>query len=192
MKQPQSSAEGVKLRRERPVEGGGAPGAARLRELPRATVLASPLDELNKAIVKRLQVDGRTPYKEIAGGLGVSEGTVRNRVNRMKERGVLRILAVADPVVINYRADAMLGVKVAPGVKPSEVAERLAVFPQVVYILWVSGRYDLLVEVVCDADADFLDFVADHVFDQIDIASIEIMTGLEMFKNQFLLKREFE
>ncbi len=192
MKQPQSSAAGVKPRRERPAGKGGAPGAARPRELPRATVLASPLDELNKAIVKRLQVDGRTPYKEIAGGLGVSEGTVRNRVNWMKERGVLRILAVADPAMIHYRADAMLGVKVAPGVKPSEVAERLAVFPQVVYILWVSGRYDLLVEVVCDADADFLEFVADHVFDQVDIASTEIMTGLEMFKNQFLLKREFE
>ena len=192
MKQPQTTAAGIELRRERPAGGGGAPGVARLRELPRATVLASPLDELNKAIVKRLQVDGRTPYKEIAGELGVSEGTVRNRVNWMKERGVLRIVAVADPAAIKYRADAMLGVKVAPGVKPSEVAERLAVFPQVVYILWVSGRYDLLVEVVCDADADFLDFVADHVFDQVDIASIEIMTGLEMFKNQFLLKREFE
>lgn len=192
MKQQQSSAAGVKPRRERPAGRGGAPGAVRPRELTRATVSAPPLDELNKAIVKRLQVDGRTPYKEIASGLDVSEGTVRNRVNWMKERGVIRILAVAEPAVIHYRADAMLGVKVAPGVKPSEVAERLAVFPQVVYILWVSGRYDLLVEVVCEADVDFLDFVADHVFEQVDIASIEIMTGLKMFKNQFLLKREFE
>ena len=192
MKQQQSSAAGVKPRRERPAGRGWASGAVRPRELTRATVSAPPLDELNKAIVKRLQVDGRTPYKEIASGLDVSEGTVRNRVNWMKERGVIRILAVAEPAVIHYRADAMLGVKVAPGVKPSEVAERLAVFPQVVYILWVSGRYDLLVEVVCEADVDFLDFVADHVFEQVDIASIEIMTGLEMFKNQFLLKREFE
>ena len=126
-------------------------------------MLASPLDELDKAIVKRLQVDGRAPYKEIAGGLDVSAGTVRNRVTWMTQHGVLRIVAVADPAVIHYRADAMLGVKVAPGVKPSEVAERLAVYPQVGYILWISGRYDLLVEVVCDADADFLDFVADHV-----------------------------
>ena len=169
-------------------QGAGVGG----RKRPRAVSIASPLDEINQAIVRMLQVDGRLAYKEIADRLGVSEGTVRNRVNGMKESGVLRILAIADPTAIDYRTDAMLGLKVAPGVTPKQVAERLSAFAEVVYILWVSGRYDLLVEIVCEADEDFLNFVARQVYDQHDIADVEIMTGLAMFKNQFLLKRGFE
>jgi len=175
-----------------------APGPARPaavppgRDLPRSTALASPLDELNQSIVKMLQVDGRLPYKEIADALAVSEGTVRNRVNWMRQSGVLSIVAVADPTAIDYRADAMLGIKVAPGVAPSQVAERLAAFHQVVYILWVSGRYDLLVEIVCEAEEDFLTFVSEKIYEAEDVAGLEIMTGLAMFKNQFLLKRGFD
>ena len=177
------------------IEAEAGPHAKRRRgqgwTAPRPAAPAPPMDAVDKAIVKMLQVDGRTPYKEVADALGVSEGTVRNRVGRMKERGVLRIVAVADPTAINYRADAMLGVKVAPGVTPEQVAGRLAEFSQTVYVLWVSGRYDLLVEIVCESDEDFLGFVAANIYDQTDIAGVEIMTGLAMFKNQFLLKREF-
>jgi Lrp/AsnC family transcriptional regulator for asnA, asnC and gidA len=158
----------------------------------RASALASPADELNQAIIRMLQIDGRIPYNEIAAELDVSEGTIRNRVNRMKQSGMLRIVAIADPSAINYRADAMLGIKVAPGVTPEAVARRLSAFDQIVYILWVSGRYDLLVEVVNDAEEEFLSFVSDNVYNQSDIASVEIMTGMAMFKNQFLLKRGFD
>jgi len=159
-------------------------------DLPRSAALSSTTDQLNRAIVRLLQDDGRLPFKTIAETLGVSEGTVRNRVAWMKRAGMLRIVAVADPTAMDYRADAMLGVKVAPASTPAKVAERLAVHPEVVYILWVSGRYDLLVEIVCDREEDFLGFLTDHCFDQADIASLEVMTGLAMYKNQFLLKQD--
>ncbi len=159
--------------------------------LPRSATLSSPSDQLNRAIVRLLQEDGRLPFKTIAEKLKVSEGTVRNRVGWMKSSGMLRIVAVADPTAMNYRADAMLGVKVAPSSSPAKVGERLAVHPEVVYILWVSGRFDLLVEIVCESDEDFLAFLSQHCFDQEDIASLEVMTGLAMYKNQFLLKQDY-
>ncbi len=169
------------------IGAAGAIGA----NLPRSATLSSPTDQLNRAIVRLLQDDGRLPFKTIAKKLGVSEGTVRNRVGWMTRAGMLRIVAVADPTAMNYRADAMLGVKVAPASSPAKVAERLAVHPEVVYILWVSGRFDLLVEIVCESDASFLDFLTQHCFDHDDIASLEVMTGLAMYKNQFLLKQDF-
>ena len=158
---------------------------------PRTAALSTPADQLNRAIIKMLQDDGRLPFKTIAQVLDVSEGTVRNRVSWMKQAGVLRIVAVADPVAMNYVADAMLGVKVAPGTTPESVAERLAVHPEVVYILWVSGRFDLLVEVVCGSEDDFLEFLQQHCFGAPDIGNLEVMTGLAMYKNQFLLKQDF-
>ena len=48
-------------------------------------------DSLNSDIIAFLEVDGRLPFSEIANKLGVSEGTIRNRVSAMKEAGLLRI-----------------------------------------------------------------------------------------------------
>jgi Lrp/AsnC family transcriptional regulator for asnA, asnC and gidA len=104
---------------------------------------------------------------------------------------VLQIVAIADPVAAEYKTDAMLGVKIAPGHTPQAVAERLEKFPDVVYILWVSGRFDLLIELVSNDRDSLLNFLNSEIHGQPDIASTETMTGLKNFKNQFLLKRNW-
>ena len=151
--------------------------------------LSSPCDDLNQRIIRLLQDDGRAAYDVIGQRLGVSGGTIRNRVARMREAGMLRIVAVVDPVAVDYEADAMLGIKTAPGIAPVAVAERLEPHPGVVYIMWVSGRFDLLVEVVCDEETELAAFLNEHIHGQSDIAHVEVMTRIGMFKNQFLLKR---
>ena len=152
--------------------------------------VASPTDDLNQSIIKLLQDDGRMPYKDVARALDVSEGTIRNRVQSMKQSGLLKIVALADPMVVKYKADAMIGIKVASPATPKQVAERLAKFSEVVYVIWVSGRYDLLIEVVCESSQSFQEFLETNCFKSTDIDQIEIMSGIEMFKNQFLLKRQ--
>ena len=62
--------------------------------------LSSPHDDLNQQIIRLLQDDGRAAYDVIGQQLGVSGGTVRNRVARMREAGMLRIVAVVDPVAV--------------------------------------------------------------------------------------------
>ncbi len=152
--------------------------------------IASTEDDLNREIIKMLQQDGRLPYRDIATRLDVSEGTIRNRVQSMKHSGALKIVALADPMAIRYQADAMIGIKVASPATPRAVAQRLSEQSEVVYVLWVSGRYDLLIEVVCETSGTFQAFLERHCFGQPDIDHIEIMSGIEMFKNQFLLKRQ--
>ena len=151
--------------------------------------LSSPYDDLNQQIIRLLQEDGRAAYDVIGQKLGVSGGTIRNRVTRMRDAGMLRIVAVVDPVAVDYESDAMLGIKTAPGVAPTAVAQRLDPYPAVVYVMWVSGRFDLLVEVVCDEETELTTFLNDHIHGQPDIAHVEVMSRLGMFKNQFLLKR---
>ncbi len=147
---------------------------------------------LNSEIIQILEDDGRRPYSEIAQKLQVSEGTVRNRVNGMKDAGLLRIVAIADPTASDYKADAMICLKVAPGVTPQTVAERLGKLSSVVYILWVTGRFDLLVELICDEPGDLAGFLEEHIHGVEDIVDAEVMLGLKNFKNQFLLKRNWE
>ena len=151
---------------------------------------SSPQDALNQEIIRLLQNDGRMPFKDIATKLVVSEGTVRNRVKWMKEANLLKIVALADPVEIRYKTDAMIGIKVSNLSNSKNVAGRLTELPEVVYIVWVSGRYDLLIEVVCDSKMSFQEFLEHHCFGNSDIDQFEVMTTIEMFKNQFLLKRQ--
>jgi Lrp/AsnC family transcriptional regulator for asnA, asnC and gidA len=166
--------------------------AGREDDADKISSLALPSDRLNARIIEILQEDGRTPFDVIAQDLGVSPGTVRNRVNWMRKAGMLSIVAVVDPVAVDYAADAMLGIKVASGVAPKDVAEELSRFEEVVYVLWVSGRFDLLVELVCDADTDLAQFLERQVHGDPKIANVEVMTSIAMFKNQFLLKRHIK
>jgi len=149
-------------------------------------------NRFNSEILRMLEADGRMAFSEIAQKLKVSEGTVRNRVNGMKDAGLLRIVAIADPTASEYKADAMICLKVSPGMTPRDVADRLGEVPSVVYILWVTGRYDLIVEIVCDDPGDLAAFLEQHIHSADDIADAEVMMGLRNFKNQFLLKRNWE
>ena len=164
------------------AQGGGEPAGT-------VSPLSSPTDDLNQRIIRLLQEDGRAAFDVIGHKLGVSGGTVRNRVARMRDAGMLRIVAVVDPVAVDYEADAMLGIKTAPGVAPAALARRLEPHRAVVYIMWVSGRFDLLVEVVCDEETELAIFLDEHIHGHSDIAYVEVMTRIGMFKNQFLLKR---
>ncbi len=158
----------------------------------RSTGRSSPDEAVNRKIVALLQLDGRMPFSEIADRLGVSEGTIRNRVAAMKEADALRIVAIVDPTTEQYDTSAMLGIKTAPAATPAAVAERLKCCSEVVYILWVGGRFDLLVEVVTNDRDRFLEFLESEIHAATDIATVETMTGLKNFKNQFLLKSKWE
>ncbi|MGI9390403.1 MAG: Lrp/AsnC family transcriptional regulator, partial [Boseongicola sp.] len=160
-------------------------------EDPSPKGIRSPDDDLNKKIIRILEADGRAAFSEIAQKLGVSEGTIRNRVGALRENNMLRIVAMTDPVATNYQTDAMIGLKVASGATPSDVAARFENDSRVIFILWVAGRFDLIVEIVSD-DADALkEFLETEVYSAADIADAEVMLGLKNFKNQFLLKRNW-
>lgn len=107
------------------------------------------MDDLDLAILSLLQRDGRRPFTEIAQTLGVSEGTVRNRVYRLLDEQIIQIVGQVDPEHLGFDAPAIMGVSV----QPSEVeaaAEKIAAFGEVSYLLLVSGEYDLIVEAMCE------------------------------------------
>ncbi|MBN1149379.1 MAG: Lrp/AsnC family transcriptional regulator [Anaerolineales bacterium] len=106
------------------------------------------MDHINLEIISHLQSDGRKPFTDIAKALGISEGTVRNRVARLLEDQVIQIVGMIDPARLGYDAPAMIGVSVQPSMLES-VATSVANFPEVSYLIMVSGEFDLFVEVLC-------------------------------------------
>jgi DNA-binding Lrp family transcriptional regulator len=102
------------------------------------------MDELDRRILDILRRDARTPYTEIAEQVGTSEGTVRNRVERMTDQGVIERFTVATRTG-NIKAMIELSVKV--DVDTTAVSERVAEWDEVDFVWQVSGEEDIVLVV---------------------------------------------
>jgi Lrp/AsnC family transcriptional regulator for asnA, asnC and gidA len=112
------------------------------------------LDEFDRQIIHALRKDGRLPFAEIARRLGVSAGMVRQRYLQLVEDNVLRVEPVTNVTLLGYDLMAMVGVGV-DGDRLVEIADEIAAFEEVTYLVICTGTFDLLVEVLC-RDADHL------------------------------------
>ena len=70
------------------------------------------LDELDRRVIKILQVDGRRTNTDIAKELHVSETTVRKRVAQLLSRGMINIVAVPTPKGVGLNMSAIIGISV--------------------------------------------------------------------------------
>lgn len=139
------------------------------------------LDQLEDAIVRHLQQDGRKPFREIARAVGVSEATVRARYHRLEERGVLRIVAVADPFRMGFRVLAFVLLSVDPGHQVA-VIEALASWPEVTYVSSCTGRADLYIQVVCRSHEDLWELLSERIPALVGVRATETFMELKMHK----------
>jgi len=120
------------------------------------------LDETDLKIIEALRKDGREAFAQIAEQLGVSPGMIRQRYNRLVEMGFLKVVAITNPLRMGLKTMAMIGIRV-DGDKLLQVAEKIATFDEVVYIVIVSGRYGILAEVFCWDHAELLTFLTEKL-----------------------------
>ena len=141
------------------------------------------LDDPDKAIVELLQEDGRMSYTRIAAAVGLSEAAVRSRVQRLIEGNVVQIVAVTDPLRLGFRRQAMVGVKTEGDI--SAVADTLAAIPEVDYVVYVSGSYDLLFEIVCEDDEHLLSILNDKIRSIPGVRTTDTYTYLRLHKQTY-------
>jgi Lrp/AsnC family transcriptional regulator, regulator for asnA, asnC and gidA len=135
--------------------------------------VAVELDEINLAIIHHLR-DGRMPYKKIADSLSLSEGTIRARVKRLKEEGVLDITALIDPDAMPDQSIVMVGVNLKDMdlVKKGEEFSKLR---GVISVCVVTGRFDLILTVLLTKDFNMVKFYTEEV------AQLDNVRGVETF-----------
>ncbi len=131
------------------------------------------IDDTNKAIIKQL-CDGRKPFSNIAEELSVTENTVRSRVNKLIDDKVLEICGLVDPNKIPGLQVVMMGLKVKT-LDLELKAKQLAQLKGVINVSVVTGRYDLIVQLVLDEDngLSLLDFFKNQLNKIDDIAEVE-------------------
>ena len=142
------------------------------------------LDDLDLQIIRLLQEDGRSSNVAIARRTGVSEPTIRKRIERLIQDGIIRITAVLNPRQAGYTAGVVIGIRTYPG-RAREVAEQLLPLNEVVYVGYVTGRFDLIVEILLRDEESMLAFLSQRLGDFPGIAAIETFHILRADKINF-------
>jgi len=113
------------------------------------------LDAVDRAIIEALQANGRESFRRIADRVGVAEATVRARYARLVADDILQVTGVTNPLGLGFEAQALVGVKTSGA--PERVADELAGWAEASYVVIAAGRFDVLVELVCEDRRHLLD-----------------------------------
>jgi Lrp/AsnC family transcriptional regulator for asnA, asnC and gidA len=142
------------------------------------------LDDLDKSIIKALQMDGRRPYAQIGRELKVPEATVRQRAERLISRGVVQVVGVTDPLAMGFGQPAFIGLHVDGG-RIEAVAEAVAALDEVTYVVITAGRFDMICEVVCEDNEHLLRVLSEDLARIDGVKSTETMVELRFVKESY-------
>jgi DNA-binding Lrp family transcriptional regulator len=121
------------------------------------------LDETDRRVLELLGRDGRASYAEIGLLVNLSATAVKRRVDRLRERGVVRgFTVVLDPSVLDWTTEAFVEVFCRERTPPEEILSSLRQFPEVVAAWTVTGDADALVHLRA-ADMRHLEAVIERI-----------------------------
>ena len=129
------------------------------------------VDKTNLTIIKHLR-NGRKSYKKIAQDLCVSENTVRTRVQKLMDEGVLKISGLVNPEIIDGHRVVMVGVKLQ-SMDLVNKGKEFSNLRGVVSVSVVTGRFDLILMVFLKSGFGLLEFYTEEVSKIQDVQSVE-------------------
>jgi Lrp/AsnC family transcriptional regulator for asnA, asnC and gidA len=145
------------------------------------TLVNGSLDELEIQIILALQKDARKSYKSIAKELGVAEGTVSNRVNRLIQQGILKLEARVNPFAMSNKVAAIVGINITRN-HHAKAAKEIMALPNVNAVWATTGKYDIFVEVLADSIKELNVFIFEE-----GLINIE---GIEATETHIMLHSE--
>ena len=147
------------------------------------TTVADFIDELDIKLIEILQRDSSTPAVKIASTLRVTEGTVRNRIIRLRRRGIIKRFTVSiDPMAYGQGTIAFVLLNAVPG-RVVEVAKRLAALDVVTEVHETHTYSDLLLKVRAKGPSDLADIVASKIKTVQGVVGTQVITVLNPWKD---------
>ncbi|TFG81454.1 MAG: AsnC family transcriptional regulator [Spirochaetales bacterium] len=128
------------------------------------------IDDIDRSILRKLQLDARASYLEIARELGVSGGTIHARLVRMRDEGlVVGSRLVLDPARLGYSVVAFIGLKLVKAHDCGGLMNKLATIPEVLNVHYTTGAYSLFIKIMARTMKDLHALLFDRLqgFDEI-------------------------
>lgn len=154
------------------LTGQQRPGTSSPQDLRRPAVL----DDVDRAILRVLSADARTPNNALAAQVGVAPSTCLVRVRSLRERGVIRgFHADVDPAALGHDLQAMVAVRLQAHARGRMGAfvDRLRLQPEVLDVYFVAGADDYLLHVATPGTDALRRFVAEQLSPDPDVARTE-------------------
>jgi Lrp/AsnC family transcriptional regulator for asnA, asnC and gidA len=139
------------------------------------------LDNLDFKIVELLGKNGGAANFDIAKKLGVSEGTIRNRIKKLIEEKFLAVKGLINPEKIKEKRIIFIGAKVTVSKDLEETAQKISCLDQVSSVSILTGRYDLLIELFIEP-FKIIEFIGRELSKIGSIASTESHVTLKTYK----------
>jgi len=106
--------------------------------------LATKLDDKDRKLLNILQENGRASYSQLAGELDLSEATVRYRVKKLVDAGIIKKFTVLlDPKKIGYLNTGILMVKLMPDFF-EQASKAISNLPETHHVFQNTGEYDIV------------------------------------------------
>ncbi|HET9171057.1 MAG TPA: Lrp/AsnC family transcriptional regulator [Actinospica sp.] len=124
------------------------------------------LDEIDRAILRMLAADARTPNATIAEYVGIAPSTCHGRIRALRERGVVRgFHADIDPAALGLGLQAMIAVQlnVHSRAQINAFISHVPKLPGVVSVYHVAGSDDYLLHIAVRDSEALREFVLDHL-----------------------------
>src|SRR5258708_11359876 len=145
---------------------------------------ANRLDEIDQYIMDALRKDGRKAFVQIAAKLKVSPGMIRQRYNRLVKNGALKVVAISNPIHRGIQTMALIGIR-TDGNNMLDVASQVAKLKEVVYLVVVSGRFDIVAEVFSRDHEDLLKFITEKLHRIEGVRETESFMHLKIVKEVY-------
>ncbi|XRO75043.1 HTH-type transcriptional regulator Ptr2 [Methanocaldococcus sp. 28A] len=121
------------------------------------------MDEKDLKIIEILMKDGRKSYTDIARELGTSESSIRKRVKKLEEEGVIKgYTAIINPSKIGYNVVALTGFDTEPD-KFLSVAKELCNFEEVKKVFTSTGDHMIMAEIWAKDGKEFSDLIFNKI-----------------------------
>jgi Lrp/AsnC family transcriptional regulator for asnA, asnC and gidA len=142
------------------------------------------LDSVDCQMIQLLQKDGRISNTDIAKNIGISEATVRTRLNRLIEEKYIQIVAVSDPIKLGF--DIVGNIRIHVEIKKmAKIIRELKKLKPLWFIVQTTGGTGIDTEFVVKS----LDELNDLIFEKINkidgILKTETSLFLKYIKRQY-------
>jgi Lrp/AsnC family transcriptional regulator for asnA, asnC and gidA len=142
------------------------------------------MDELDRSIIVLLQGNGRASNAHIAREVGVSEGTVRRRLKRLLQDGIIQVKAIPHPERLGYKTEALVGVQVDPD-KIDAVVDRLTELKEAQWVSLTTGAFDVFLWVTLTSPEELGDFLKSRVGTVHGVRRTETFVSLSVRKRSY-------
>ncbi len=143
--------------------------------------MARLVNDTDRAIIRLLQGNARMSYAELSRATGTPESTVRRRMDRLQQRGVIEFAMIAEPGKLGYDLRAMIGLKVDLH-RLSEIADQLRAMNEVTFAAFLTGNFDIMIHVVVESQEDLVGLLTEK------LSKIDGVRSTETFVMPWIIK----